>query len=165
MRCCTCKEEKPIEAFHKNKTSCKECRKLERASTYQRRKEKEYDAILTYNRNWAANNPELKRAASKRWNQANKETCRIICNKRYSYAKAARVAWANKDSIEEFYREAQRKTQESGEQWEVDHIIPLRGDTVSGLHVETNLRVITRSENARKRNSFYQENSVSQTQC
>ena len=35
----------------------------------------------------------------------------------------------------------------------VDHIIPLRGDKVSGLHVTVNLRIVKVSENSRKSNS------------
>ena len=36
----------------------------------------------------------------------------------------------------------------------VDHIIPLQGAIVSGLHVEGNLRVITATENMIKRNRY-----------
>ena len=34
----------------------------------------------------------------------------------------------------------------------VDHIIPLKGRDVSGLHVPWNLRIVARSENSRKGN-------------
>ena len=42
----------------------------------------------------------------------------------------------------------------TGRQHVVDHIIPLQGRTVSGLHVETNLRVVEHHENARKHNTW-----------
>lgn len=38
--------------------------------------------------------------------------------------------------------------------YQVDHIIPLRGVTVSGFHVPENLQIIRGSENARKGNSY-----------
>ena len=36
----------------------------------------------------------------------------------------------------------------------VDHIIPMRSDKVSGLHVHYNLQLLTKSENSRKSNKF-----------
>lgn len=47
-------------------------------------------------------------------------------------------------------------TKETGITHEVDHIIPLQGKTVSGLHVYENLRVVTRNINRRKSSSFYE---------
>ena len=39
-------------------------------------------------------------------------------------------------------------------QFEVDHIVPVKGDMVCGLHVLSNLQVIPRAENRRKSNKF-----------
>lgn len=65
--------------------------------------------------------------------------------------------WANKKAIREFYKEARRLTVETGVLHHVDHIIPLTGREVSGLHVESNLQVLTQRENNRKHNHFEAE--------
>lgn len=62
--------------------------------------------------------------------------------------------WANALAMAAFYREAARRTAESGVPHEVDHIVPLVGADVSGLHVENNLRVVPQEINRAKSNRF-----------
>jgi 5-methylcytosine-specific restriction endonuclease McrA len=54
--------------------------------------------------------------------------------------------------MREMYKIAITMTQTTGEQYVVDHIIPLRSDEVCGLHVPWNLRVTTQEENLKKSN-------------
>ncbi len=65
-------------------------------------------------------------------------------NRRSKLLKAT-PKWANLDSIKAIYKNCP-------EGHEVDHIIPLQGKHVSGLHVEYNLQYLTVTENRRKHN-------------
>lgn len=56
--------------------------------------------------------------------------------------------------IRAFYNEAARLTWRTGTPHHVDHVIPLQGQNVSGLHVPENMRVIPALENIRKSNKF-----------
>ena len=66
--------------------------------------------------------------------------------------------WANnprtKYKILKIYIEAQYKNLTTKRKWQVDHIIPLYGETICGLHVPTNLRVVSKVANQAKSNKF-----------
>jgi len=63
--------------------------------------------------------------------------------------------WADRKAIRELYYTARRLTAETGIKHEVDHIIPSNHPLVCGLHVESNLQVITELENITKSNTFH----------
>jgi hypothetical protein len=60
----------------------------------------------------------------------------------------------HKAQIQEMYDVAIAKTMQIGIKHDVDHIVPLLHDLVSGLHVPWNLQILTASENRQKSNHF-----------
>lgn len=80
----------------------------------------------------------------------NRDKRNALTAKRHAKKIKATPPWANKDIIRLFYEQAKFKTEQEGIPYEVDHVFPLNGKTVSGLHCEQNLRVITAAENLAK---------------
>jgi len=79
-------------------------------------------------------------------------------DKRYQMLSKARPAWANQDAINEIYQERDRLNESNpADPFTVDHIYPILGKTVCGLHVADNLKIIRRSENSIKNNKHPDE--------
>ena len=74
------------------------------------------------------------------------------CAARRAGLKKATPKWADRKEIKKIYKECIEKTKNSGIKHEVDHIVPLKGQFVSGLHVHWNLQILQAKENRLKSN-------------
>jgi len=130
------------------------------------------DCGLEHDKNFYASKPDKKIATAIKWNQENKDKHQEhrkkwkklnvdlvnINTAKRRYARLKRTPfWLN--AGQDFEMECIYKYCASlrsiGLDYEVDHIVPLQGKTVSGLHVPWNLQVITASENAAKGNRLW----------
>jgi hypothetical protein len=80
-----------------------------------------------------------------------------MSRKRFSAKKSRIPSWLSEEElllIQEAYSIAKLRTEVTGIEWQVDHILPLQGKLVSGLHVLTNLQVVPATWNQSKSNSY-----------
>lgn len=98
---------------------------------------------------------EARKAAQKRYQQANKHKGAAWTAKRRAMQIQATPPWLTECDlwmIEQAYELAKLREQVVGGKWDVDHIVPVRGEEVRGLHVPWNLQVIPKTLNQRKGN-------------
>lgn len=161
-------------APRKTKGACIECLKNEWARGAVRRAEyfKQYNQStagqIAKRRYYEANREsviaralarplEEKRQYRKAWKQANSVQVLADNKVRRRKHRQATPLWITRQQkleMRELYKTAITMTKITGEQYVVDHIVPLRSDVVCGLHVPWNLRVVTRAENFAKSNKF-----------
>jgi hypothetical protein len=106
-----------------------------------------------YNRKHYSENRETLLKKYKEWASRNHDKTAALAAKRRCTLLNATPPWADLKKIQSFYTEAKRLTKETGIAHHVDHIYPLKGKYVSGLHCEYNLQILTATENIRKGNT------------
>ena len=130
----------------------------EELKTHQKEWRQNNKAILNEkNKIWRKANPDKQREYAKKSRINNADRVNASNAKRHANKLKRTPAWLTKDDlwlIKEAYNLAQIRSKHFGFKWHVDHIIPLQGDIVSGLHVPTNLQVIEGKLNIMKNNKF-----------
>jgi len=183
--CSKCKIEKPVEGFVKNslrkdglQVLCKNCQQGYRKDNFDKIKEynKEYYKInydvikkkLKYNSNnirerrkeYRKSNSDKIKVYSKEYRKANQDKQNAIGAKRKAKKLQATPPWLTKEhlsAIRMCYTESKALETATGIKHHVDHIVPLQGKNVCGLHVPWNLQVLTATENCSKNNHYPDE--------
>ena len=158
--CSICKSEKLLSEFHKDsstssgyKTACKPCNNAKRKMRYhQNPYDKEYKALpenrewhKKYSKEYRQKNYEKVRKVISVWSLKNKDK-NLAKTLRYKYKKMNATAGWDAELTEFVTQEAihlaKLREEITGFKWDVDHIYPLQGKEVCGLHVWNNLQVI-----------------------
>lgn len=168
MTCQKCGKEKdeslfPIRRTKKCSKACRACKAALVMKQYYSRPE----IYRKRSRDYRKANPEKIKDAWQRWaSPRKKELSAKQCARakaepgknrarrsiRRAREKQAMPIWANKEKMQAIYIEAARLTRETGIEYHVDHIYPLKSKWMCGLHVETNLQILPAAENQSKSN-------------
>jgi hypothetical protein len=146
-----CRHGHLAERYVASKTCC-ECAN----ATANKAKSKNRARYSAQSVDWGRRNPE-KHAQYQRTKNAKRPGDRNLWTTNYRSAKSARMPkWLNAGELFELesvytYCSALRKI---GLDYHVDHVVPLRGKSISGLHVPWNLQVLFGRENMSKGNTF-----------
>ena len=176
MRNCNkCKEDKPLEDFHKCKAfplgrvyTCKPCARKKSINWNKDNKDKKSEQGKThYKKN---KDVYLKRAKDTNWQAHNQERIRELSKSRYAknngaskvayYKNLRRKAtpnWLTSAQIVEIdmlYWLCRDLEVISGDKYHVDHIVPIKGENICGLHVPWNLQILPADLNIAKSNTF-----------
>lgn len=118
------------------------------------------ESKLDYSKRYREENAEICAQRIRDWELRNLDRCRAKYTRRRTAKLNAIPPWltdTHKEQIDAVYSHARDCEMVSGEKYHVDHIIPLQGKNVCGLHVPWNLQVLPADLNIAKGNRFNAE--------
>jgi hypothetical protein len=118
--------------------------------------------VTEYSLKYYSMNKEISKNRNKIWRENNKGSVSFYTSNRRALKRQASPKWLTKQhflEIKWFYDMAKELQWLSEEKLTVDHIIPLKGKNVCGLHVPWNLQILPLSQNSRKRNKILASSS------
>lgn len=157
--CHKCSTLKDIGSFAKNKarkdglaTQCKDCMNAWHRQHYRDNKEETIRRTSLYLRN----NKHVAQESKRKWRSSNKDKIYTYNAERRLKRKNAGVTLTEeqRQQIQDMYWLAKDISTVTGEPYEVDHIVPIGGKNVCGLHVPWNLQILPKDLNIKKSNKF-----------
>lgn len=124
--------------------------------TYTWKKENK-DVCNELSKAWRKANPEKAKTSVANWNKLNRDKVTLYIAKRRATKRNATPSWLTQEQLNQIanmYWLAKDLEAVSGQKYHVDHIIPLQGDGVCGLHVPWNLQILPSDMNIAKSNKY-----------
>lgn len=150
--CVQCAKESSVKKSNQNKIRCMKSYWADPEKA--RELARDYRARTNYEaKRWSSNKAD-ERQRYKAWCQRNPAKVRARNAGRRASRLMATPSWADRKYIGYFYEGAAAISAKTGVTHHVDHIVPLRGRGVCGLHVPWNLQILSVQENTKKSNSF-----------
>lgn len=179
--CTTCGVSKPLSEFYVRQAKCKHCAKVHALDYYAKNKDKVLARMkspksreaqrardrersknphrkaqqLRGSTKWRKENPQKRKEVCARWNS--KATSKALNSRRAAKRRAVQLQatpiWVNQYVVNFFYT-CMTYFRTEGIDVHVDHIVPLQGKNVCGLHIHQNLQLLLAPLNHRKSNKF-----------
>ena len=118
------------------------------------------ERVKEYRKDYQKANYDKIKERWKEYTKANPDKINAHTAKRRSKKLQATPPWLTKEHLSDiraYYTKSKALEESTGIKHHVDHIVPLQGENVCGLHVPWNLQVLTASENLAKKNSYPDE--------
>jgi len=180
--CSKCGQDKPFQDYSPDKTGrdgfrarCKRCcvedameRRAKNPEKYRLRQKTwrennaeylkaskaKYNAETGYEKDRYQKDKQGAKDRTAKWRQENRALVAMREAKRRAAIKRQTPVWADEAETLAIYQECADR-RKAGEDVQVDHIVPLNSEHVSGLHWAKNLRIIPAAKNSSKRNWFW----------